>query len=333
MKASKGSKRPTKITIFNHKGGVGKTTLTVNIACSLARKGKKVLLVDTDPQCNLTAYFLDDSYVDTLLNTSDSDKGRTVWSAVKLLFAGLGDVQYIEPILLRDNVSLLAGDIRLSEYEEFLGEAWTQCFQRRLGGLNATSSIQKLVRLVNDSQYDYIFYDTGPNIGPLNRVILLDSDCFIVPVACDLFSVRALSTLGQTLKKWIIDNATIRSIAPDNAPLLRGSPRFCGYIPQKFKMYGRRMASKPQEYLSHLRRDIHRNLTLVLRDLSPDLVNPLERDPVIGKVPDFGDISLRSQQEGVPSWEVSGGNAGNVSSCRQVFSELGEMVEKWCVRA
>ncbi|MYB36323.1 MAG: ParA family protein [Gammaproteobacteria bacterium] len=52
--------RPIRITIFNHKGGVGKTTLTVNIASAIAAQGKSVLLVDSDPQCNLTSYLLAD---------------------------------------------------------------------------------------------------------------------------------------------------------------------------------------------------------------------------------------------------------------------------------
>lgn len=60
-----------RIAIFNHKGGVGKTTLTVNIAASIAAQGKRILLVDSDPQCNLTSFLLPDSVIDDLLNSSD----------------------------------------------------------------------------------------------------------------------------------------------------------------------------------------------------------------------------------------------------------------------
>jgi cellulose biosynthesis protein BcsQ len=79
--APSATKRPLRLAVFNHKGGVGKTTLTVNIAAALASLGKRVLLVDADPQCNLTSYIVDEDVVDDLLDTSDTEAGRTVWSA------------------------------------------------------------------------------------------------------------------------------------------------------------------------------------------------------------------------------------------------------------
>jgi len=56
-----------KIALFNHKGGVGKTTLTINIASAMADAGKCVLLVDADPQCNLTSFFLEEAARESLL--------------------------------------------------------------------------------------------------------------------------------------------------------------------------------------------------------------------------------------------------------------------------
>ncbi len=178
------SAQPTRITIYNHKGGVGKTTLNVNIASALAEQGKSVLLVDSDPQCNLTSYLLSDDIVDDLLDNSEKPGGQTIWTAVHPVFNEVGEVQTIKPLDV-GKLALLAGDIRLSEYEEFLGEAWTNSYKRRLGGLRAITSISNLVTdICRQRSFDFVFYDTGPNIGPLNRVLLLDSNFFIVPVAC-----------------------------------------------------------------------------------------------------------------------------------------------------
>ena len=127
-------KKPIRLTIYNHKGGVGKTTLAVNIAAALSNLKKSVLLVDSDPQCNLTSYLLSDDVVDDLLDHSGDPDGETVWSAVKPIFNGIGDINPVEPIQIGP-LRLLPGDIRLSEFEDFLSEAWTDSFKRRLGGL------------------------------------------------------------------------------------------------------------------------------------------------------------------------------------------------------
>lgn len=316
------SAQPTRITIYNHKGGVGKTTLNVNIASALAEQGKSVLLVDSDPQCNLTSYLLSDDVVDDLLNHSGEPDGQTIWTAVKPVFNEVGDVQTVKPVDV-EKVSLLPGDIRLSEYEEFLGEAWTKAYQRRLGGLRAIASISDLVtKICRQRSFDFVFYDTGPNIGPLNRVLLLDSDFFIVPVACDLFSVRALSTLGQTLKKWVVDARTIASLAPDGAPLLPARPQFLGYIPQRFKVYGQAMARESNLYLRQIKRRIYENVASVLREVDPALASEPSVDPIVGQVKDFASLVQTSQREGVPLWQCSSANTGQKEAARVAFKEI-----------
>lgn len=316
------SRQPLRLTIYNHKGGVGKTTLTVNIAAALAEQGKSVLLVDSDPQCNLTSYLLSDDYVDDLLDNSDGPDGQTIWTAVRPLFERIGDGCLVEPVKV-GRLSLLPGDIRLSEYEEFLGESWTDSFRRRLGGLRATSSISDLVLAVNEGKnFDYVFYDTGPNIGALNRVLLLDSDYFIVPVACDLFSVRALSTLGQSIKRWILDWETISSLAPDGVSLLKGRPTFLGYIPQRFKEYGQTMAQEPKRYLRQIRKQIYENVSAVLRSIDSELAPAPSVDPIVGQVKDLASLVQLAQREGVPVWECSSTYTAQKSAAKAAFAEI-----------
>ncbi|MBR0728304.1 ParA family protein [Bradyrhizobium japonicum] len=81
-----------RISVCNHKGGVGKTTLTFNIASQLAEMGKRVLMVDADPQCNLSAYVMESAVVDDLLDHSDDDDGETIWSGVKPVVDATGAV-------------------------------------------------------------------------------------------------------------------------------------------------------------------------------------------------------------------------------------------------
>src|SRR2546423_4677883 len=87
-----------RLAIFNHKGGVGKTTLTMNMGAALVELGHRVLLVDSDPQCNLTSYLVEGAVVDDLLDNSDGPRGQTVWSAVKPISEALGGVRVVKPI-------------------------------------------------------------------------------------------------------------------------------------------------------------------------------------------------------------------------------------------
>lgn len=313
---------PIRITIYNHKGGVGKTTLAVNIAFALSSLGKTVLLIDSDPQCNLTSYLLTDDVVDELLDHSGDQDGQTIWSAVKPVIDNTGSVHLVDLMNIGD-ISLLPGDIRLSEFEEFLGDAWADGFKRRLGALRATSSISYLISSLGKLHgFDFVFYDTGSNIGPLNRVLLLDSDFFIVPVACDLFSTRALTTLGQTVKKWIIDAETIDAIAPDGAILLKGRPEFLGYIPQRFRVYGQNMTRVASSCHRRIKSRVYDDVSSVLREIDKKLAPNRSVNPLVGTVQDLASLVQSAQQEGVSVWDCSAPNRLLKETAKESFFQI-----------
>ncbi len=165
--------------------------------------GKRILLVDSDPQGNLTSYLVEESVVDDLLDNADTDKGQTLWSAVKPVVEATGEVKQIPALERLTNIFLLPGDVRLSEFEQELSPMWNECFQRKQKGFRGTTALSRLVNeAAAQNAVDFVFYDAGPNIGPLNRIILLDCDYFIVPAACDLFSLRALIYTQNRKERW-----------------------------------------------------------------------------------------------------------------------------------
>lgn len=319
-----------RISIFNHKGGVGKTTLTMNVAGALAERGRRVLLVDSDPQCNLTSYLVAEDVVDDLLDHADTSTGKTVWSALRPLSEALGGFKPVEPIETAvPNVFLLPGDIRLSEFESDLTEFWAQCLQRKMRGFRGTTALSELVSHVSmQVKADYVFYDSGPNIGPLNRAILLDCDFFAVPVACDLFSLRALKTLGRTLAEWIKSWSTISDLAPDGTYLLPGAPSFIGYIPEGFKTYGGTVAKEHSKFLSRIEKEVHAQIVSLLSQISPALAAGRLKDFRLGEIKNFGALVPASQTSGVPLYSVSAGSPAQRQEAHDALKALAGKIDE-----
>ncbi len=323
--------------MFNHKGGVGKTTLTINIADALADAGKTVLLVDADPQCNLTAFYLEEPTLEQLLGASDdSDTAGTLWSAIKPVVEGRGGIQEIRfwdiNSQSRTNdvgrVALLPGDVLLSEYEEELAAAWTECFARKTRGYDVTNALSRAVASAGEKiGADVCLYDVGPNVGALNRVVLLDCDYFITPVAADLFSLRALSTVGRSVSKWLKDWDTILKLASntDVRGMFGGRPAFMGYVTSAFKVNSGRNAANPHA-------DWEKRIAPRVRDR---VVEPLRAFDVkltpsagnkIGAIKHFQSLAPEAQKHSVAIGKLRGlvnpGHYGSVDEAATEFSQL-----------
>ena len=316
-----------RLALFNHKGGVGKTTLTVNLAFALARLGKKVLLVDSDPQCNLTSYLVESEVVDKWLDESEGKNGKTIWSALRPVVHMGKEVREIDPYERANRVFLIPGDIRLSEYELDLHQAWTDCLQRKIRGFAESTALADLVRhCVTKTKADYVFYDIGPNIGPLNRAILLDCDYFIVPAACDHFSSRALKTLGYSVANWVKDWDIISTLAPQGVELLHGRPVFLGYVLQRFRMYGGDISNIYREYARQLERQVFSDVIAVLREVDEKLAPGSLSHFKLGQIKDFSSIANLAQQQGVAMDAVDGGTPYLKEEARAAFHDFAQKV-------
>jgi len=314
------------ITLFNHKGGVGKTTLAMHLAAALSEQKARVLLVDADPQCNLSSYLIDSAVLDKMLQASDSESGRTIWSAISPVADGRGEVRQIIPHESAiKNVDLLVGDIRLSEYEQLLGGFWLDAQALRSRGYRGISAVPHAVRASAAlASYDFILCDTGPSIGDLNRSILMATDYFVVPAFPDLFSVRALKTLGVSIKNWIQDWPRLAEMAPAEMDLLMpGSPRFLGYVLQRTDSQSKLHST----FAAQLERHVYED---VVELLGPENVVQARAPYQLGIVPGLKDAAVKSQLEGVPIWKLRGKDSSSEISgaAQDAYSKIANEIAR-----
>jgi len=211
------------IAFFNNKGGVGKTSMVYHLSWMFADQGMRVIAADLDPQCNLTAAFLDDDRLEEAMR-SDSDT-LTVFRAIQPLKSGTGDIadaqvlsgpSLAEPFKrasgdisdahveeITDRLGLVLGDMALSTFEDQLSEVWPKCLDRDDRAFRVISSFWRILqRAADQHRAEVIIVDLGPNLGAINRAALISSDFVVVPLSPDLFSLQGLRNLGPALRRW-----------------------------------------------------------------------------------------------------------------------------------
>ncbi|MDM5178584.1 AAA family ATPase [Massilia sp. DJPM01] len=190
------------LTFFNNKGGVGKTSLIYHLGWMFSRLGKKVVIVDADPQATLTSILLDENMMEILWEKQHP--GSTIYQCVKPL-TDAGDIA--EPILQRitPELHLLPGDINLSAFEETLSGAWRNSLgdKHLYQPMHILSAFSQVMQMAADKvQADIILVDIGPNLGAINRSVLIATDYVAIPLGNDLPSLMSLKILGPTLRSW-----------------------------------------------------------------------------------------------------------------------------------
>ena len=128
------------LTFYNHKGGVSKTSTTFNIAHLLAEMGKKVLVVDADPQCNITELLIGDiiAKYDAEMESTGKENEIPGTTLLNILLPRISgdipevDINAVESIKVKDNLFLIRGDVQLSSIEDSLSEAHQQRFSTNI---------------------------------------------------------------------------------------------------------------------------------------------------------------------------------------------------------
>lgn len=243
------------ITFFNHKGGVGKTTLVHNLGFILASKGFRVLLIDADPQMNLTAAMYGLS-----TNVEYSTDEESKWSENVRRYISLSE--YLDVALKEQSCEKEIFQSALN-----LDSSNNSCVHLISGAINLANTEADLYGIIknkNDftnnipykfeqaitrqkSHYDFILIDTSPSASSIiNALIMMLSDYFIAPVSPTFFSLQAIDNLSAIFQNWIKllgDYQTTQSFKG-----LSFQPKFLGLVVQMAKRFNGGIKEERSEF-------------------------------------------------------------------------------------
>ena len=168
------------ISVINQKGGVGKTTTVINLAAGLSMKGKKVLVIDLDPQGNAT----------TGLGLSNNITSEA--SIYNVLNGKKKISEVIQPTSF-ENLNLITSNVDLSGLEVETADDSRRAFKLK----------DELTPILNDSRatYDYILIDCPPSLSLLTIMALVASDALLVPLQTEFFALEGLTQLMKTIER------------------------------------------------------------------------------------------------------------------------------------
>lgn len=323
------------IAFFNNKGGVGKTTLVYHVAHMLAELGTRTLIIDLDPQSNLTAMCLGEDRLEQLWPDSGEHE-LTVLGCVRPILRGTGDIgePHIEP--LADGLAIVPGDLGLSSFEDKLSDAWPRALDRDEAAFRTLSAFHRIaLRASLAHQAAVTILDMGPNLGAINRAALLATRHVITPLAPDLFSVQGLRNLGPTLTQWRQGWSDRLQRQPGSVDLPAGTMTSLGYILMQAVVRLSRPVRAYERWVNRMPTEYHQSL---LGDVAPS--GGTTSDPYcLGIMKNYQSLIPLAHDAHKPMFALRpgdgaiGAHTAAVARCREDFQTLAGTIAKRLVDA
>ena len=314
------------VVFFNNKGGVGKTTLVCNVASYLAlQMGLRVLLVDSDPQCNSTQLVLPtDEWANLYMDTGNSSPTpSTLIDVLQPITDGDASIARQTPAVKgsahRFGFDLLPGHPRMSIVEDLLSRAWGEALSGDIGGIRPTNWASQFLS-ERRSRYDAIFFDVGPSLGSLNRTVLLGADYFVTPMGADIFSILGVRNISDWLRSWLDSYITSLTLCETRHPgaldrfqissSVGTKSGFAGYTVQQYITKSKQGVRRPTQAFERIIDTIPAQIET---SLGPFLASGLDLEAAkLGDVPNMFSLTPLAQSVNAPISELiaSDGLAG-----------------------
>ncbi|MCU1330943.1 MAG: Cobyrinic acid a,c-diamide synthase [Bryobacterales bacterium] len=320
------------ISIFNNKGGVGKTTLTFHLAHALAEMGHRTLIIDLDPQCNLTIMGMDaetlhdiwqkeDGFIEDFQGARNkcpaeafkelSSATRSIHFLMKPAEDGAAGIDQLSaPYNLAANLDLIPGRLTMHLFEDKIASRWSDVYR---GDPLAIRTVTN-PRLIAESYavqygYDFVILDTSPSLGALNKVIISTTDGFLIPCMPDMFSLYGIRNIGNALTVWKKQFETIYHLLSDEkrVPFPAKYVRLLGFTIYNAKKYSGsspwNLATAHYNYAEQMPKAIE---TYIKSSIREHLTNDVLAEPVghTAIMHTHNTLPSMAQRYHLPMWRI-----------------------------
>ena len=322
------------ISLFSHKGKVSKTTTTFNLGWMFAEMGLKTLIVDADPQCNLTSYVLgldSQKEMDLFYAKKENDD---VYNAIKhILKPSVNDIAGVKAVkptdTLHKNLKLAAGNIAINELDVFCTVGITSDNKYNIHALKFVGLFNSMIReTARLYEFDIVLVDMSPGSGAFNRSILMGSDYFIIPTYPDFFCYQSIEYLASQLPEWSKEFERYRKPEVLNA-LPKHNPKMLGVICQRYRPFKNTTQDKvkeAQKWVDKIQSASNNILSQPLKEVNMIIDEVVfksfihnEKPYNLVNIPDFNSLILLSQEYNVPVFSLT----------KEQLNQNGVVLEKW----
>lgn len=343
---------PQKILFLNNKWWVGKTTITYNVGCMMASLWYKVLLVDWDPQANLTQLAI----WKTQYQAQWFFDENTIYHIVEPIVQRLWDIdKSIEPISVgiwwedtfEWRLHLIPGSMFFSDFDDVLSDWFREIGNGRTSWLTVTSAIDRyILTKTKKNEYDFVLIDVSPSlVWSINKMFFLMSDFFVTIAEPDIFSrmwIQHLWSKGNNRKSNRNDMIYRLRTSEDMkeakvSHTIQGKTTFLWYIVNKFNVYNKSYISSHKSLIDELRPNIQSYLS---EKFGRNWLLYLSHQETLGETQDYGKlpsvcqkiqkpIYLLSKQE---YWSVEGTDnlmEKAISEIKSLTDNIIQRVSKW----